>query len=135
MAKFKPECPICGEKVQITQFYCSTCESTVSGSFEFAKDPFAKLNPEQLNFLLAFVRAEGRLNKLEEILGLSYPTLKNRLNDVVRALGFEPEQEKPKAITPVERIAILDDLENGKITHEQALRFLQNEEPYPSRGE
>jgi len=129
MAKFKPECPICGDKVTITRFYCPSCYSTVDGNFEIVKDPFTALSPDQLNFLLAFVRAEGRLNRLEEVLGISYPTLKNRLNDVIRALGFEPEQDKPKVVTPAERMAILDELENGHINHEQALRYLQGEEP------
>ena len=132
MAKFKPDCPICGEKVSITRFYCPACASRVDGNFEIEKDPFATLSPDQLTFLLAFVRAEGRLNRLEEVLGMSYPTLKNRLNDVIRALGYEPEQEKPKGITPADRMTILDQLENGQITHEQALRYLQGEEPFVS---
>lgn len=132
MAKFKPECPICGEKVTITRFYCPSCYSTVDGNFEIVKDPFSALSPDQFNFLLAFVRAEGRLNRLEEVLGISYPTLKNRLNDVIRALGYEPEQEKPKVVTPAERMAILDQLESGQITHEQALKYLQGEEPLKS---
>ena len=135
MTKFKPDCPICGEKVIITRFYCPACASSVDGNFEIANDTFAALSPDQLNFLLAFVRAEGRLNRLEEVLGMSYPTLKNRLNDVIRALGYEPEQEKPKGITPADRMTILDQLENGHITHDQALRYLQGEEPFIARGE
>ena len=134
MAKFKPDCPICGEKVTITRFYCPACNSRVDGNFEIEKDPFATLSNDQLTFLLAFVRAEGRLNRLEEVLGISYPTLKNRLNDVIRALGYEPEQEKAKGVTPSERMTILDELENGRITHEQALRYLQGEEPFVLRG-
>lgn len=134
MAKFKPDCPICGEKVTITRFYCPACNSRVDGAFEIEKDPFAALSTDQFNFLLAFVRAEGRLNRLEEVLGMSYPTLKNRLNEVIRSLGYEPEQEKRKGVTPAERMAILDELENGRITHEQALRYLQGEEPFISRG-
>ena len=134
MPKFSPKCPICGEQVTVIRFYCPSCDTRVDGNFEIQTDPFSSLTPEQTNFLLAFVRAEGRLNRLEEILGISYPTLKNRLNEVIRALGYEPDQEKPRVIAPSERMAILEDLENGRITHDQALRYLRGEEPFHTQG-
>lgn len=135
MPKFKTECPICGQQVTVTRFYCPSCNTRVDGNFEIETDPFSSLTPEQINFLLAFVRAEGRLNRLEEVLGISYPTLKNRLNEVIRALGYEPEQEKPRIVSAAERMAILEDLEKGRITHDQALRYLQGEEPFHVEGE
>ena len=85
---------------------------------------------QSINFLLTFVRSEGRLNRMEEILGLSYPTLKNRLNDVIMALGFQPEKEARFKLSDSQRQKILDDLENGRIDSNQALRYLQGEDEF-----
>jgi hypothetical protein len=63
---------------------------------------------------------------MEDELKLSYPTLRNRLYDVIRALGFEPGREEPQVkLTAEERRRILDDLDQGKISSDQAKRLLQ----------
>ena len=80
--------------------------------------------------MLTFVRCEGKLNRMEEILGLSYPTLKNRLNDVILALGFQPEKESPFKLSAIQRQQILEDLEAGRIDTDQALRYLQGEDKF-----
>jgi len=67
---------------------------------------------------------------MEEILGLSYPTLKNRLNDVIMALGFQPEKEIQFKLSDSQRQQVLDDLENGRIDSTQALRYLQGEDEF-----
>jgi len=73
----------------ITRAYCPACETSLEGYFQFQTDPFAVLSKDQRDFLLTFVRTEGRLNRMEDILGISYPTLKNRLIEIIHALGFE----------------------------------------------
>ena len=123
-------CPICQGKVVVTRFFCPDCQTSVEGSFLPRQSPFQNLNSEQMNFLLTFIRSEGRLNRMEEVLGLSYPTLKNRLNDVIMALGFLPEKEIPFKPSDSQRKHILDDLENGRIDSEQALRYLQGEDEF-----
>jgi len=76
--------------------------------------------------VLTFVRCEGRFNRMEEELKLSYPTIRNRLFDVIRALGYEPgKEEVPAKPSMEERKRILDDLDQGKITPDQAKRLLQ----------
>ena len=67
---------------------------------------------------------------MEEILGLSYPTLKNRLNELITALGMEPERPTQTKLTASQRQNILDDLEAGRIDSNQALRYLQGEEEF-----
>jgi len=62
---------------------------------------------------------------MEDELNLSYPTLRNRLYDVIRALGFEPGKEEERSLTAQERLQILDDLEKGKINTTQAQQLLQ----------
>ena len=127
--QFTNTSPICQSKVRITRYHCDGCGTTIEGSFLLPVDPFSRLIEEQRHFMLTFVRAEGRLNRMEEILGMSYPTLKNRLNELITALGFQAElySKKPNA---AERQAILDDLEAGRIDSDQALRYLQGDEPF-----
>lgn len=129
MPEFTNACPICQSKVRITRYHCDSCDSTIEGSFILPRDPLSKLSDDQRHFLLTFVRAEGRLNRMEEILGISYPTLKNRLNELIAALGYTAELTGLKP-TSEERQAILDDLEAGRIDSNQALRFLQGEQAF-----
>ncbi len=123
------KCPVCGSQLTITELHCNHCDTTIQGSFSGATGPFAQLTPEQIQFILTFVRCEGRFNRMEDELKLSYPTIRNRLYEVIRALGYEPgKEEAPVRLTPEERKRILDDLDQGKITSEQAKRMLQGME-------
>lgn len=71
--------------------------------------------------MLTFIRCEGRFNRMEEELKLSYPTLRNRLYEIIRALGFEPGKEEiPVRLTAEERLSVLDELAQGVITAAEA---------------
>lgn len=130
MNQLPKKCPICQGNVVVTRFFCPDCQTSVEGTFVAQQSPFQNLTADQMNFLLTFVRSEGRLNRMEEILGLSYPTLKNRLYDVIMALGFQPEKEVRYKLSDSQRQQILDDLENGRIDSTQALRYLQGEDEF-----
>ena len=89
---------------------------------------FFQLSQEQLNFIETFVRCEGKITRMEIELGLSYPTIRNRLHDVIRALGYEPGESETPRLTDEERHQILEDLEQGKISYEDAMRMLEEGE-------
>lgn len=131
-------CPVCDAALEVTRLHCNQCHTSIEGHFvpgEGAPNPFAQLNPEQMRFLLTFVRCEGRYNRMEEELDLSYPTLRNRFNEILRQLGFEPGREEPPARPSAEeRRRILEDLEQGRITSADAQRRLRGrkEETIPS---
>ncbi len=125
MRRLPEKCPICESDVYVTRFYCPKCETNFEGHFQAHSGPFADLSEEQRQFVLTFVRCEGRFNRMEDELNLSYPTLRNRLYDVIRALGFEPGKEEERSLTAQERLQILDDLEKGKINTTQAQQLLQ----------
>lgn len=120
-------CPVCGNNLTITRYYCSQCDTTIEGRFTGAEGVFSQLTPEQLNFCVTFIRCEGRLNRMEDELSMSYPTLRNRLVEIIRALGFEPGKEEitPKTATPEERAQILDDMDSGRISYQEAKKLLQ----------
>jgi len=132
----------------ITRLHCPSCETTIEGHFApglsrlqeaFSPEqlrsllPFSRLSQEQLYFILTFVRCEGRFNRMEEELNLSYPTLRSRLDEIIRALGFEPAREEtppgPAPLAHAERQSILDLLSQGEIGVEEARRRLSGKLP------
>jgi hypothetical protein len=120
------KCPVCDGELTVTRLHCDTCETTIEG--RFANGAFAGLTPEQLDFIETFVRVEGRMNRLAEEMSLSYPTLRNRLQEVIRALGYEPGKEDVPEITDEKRRSVLEELDAGKISAEDAMRLLNGEE-------
>lgn len=123
-------CPICGGELVVTSAQCRVCDTRLEGRFAPQVTAFAALNAQQLAFLETFLRCEGKLNCVGDRLGLSYPTVRNRLREVIRALGFEPEgaeEAGEAAAAPDEELRrqVLDDLEAGRITPEEALRLLE----------
>jgi len=117
-------CPVCGEEMTVTRVHCRHCDTVVEGHFALGK--FHRLTPEQLQFAENFIRCEGKITRVEEIMGLSYPTVRARLHDLIRALGYEVGPE-PVAVSPDERRGILEELAQGKISAEDALGFLQGQ--------
>ena len=86
------------------------------------------MTAEHLDFIVTFVRCEGKINRMEQEVGLSYPTIRNRLHEVIRALGFEPGKDEAIEISPERRNTVLEDLETGKISADEAMRILRGEE-------
>ena len=115
------KCPICKSELAVTRLYCAQCDTTIEGHFHADISPFAALSDEQMQFLLTFVRCEGRFNRMEEEMSLSYPTLRNRFNDILKTLGYEPgKEDAPAKLTAEDRMRILDELSQGTLTPEEA---------------
>lgn len=115
------QCPVCKSELVVTRLFCLNCNTTIEGHFHPETNLFAPLSPEQMQFLLTYIRCEGRFNRMEEELNLSYPTLRNRFNEILRSLGFEPGREEiPVRLTAEDRMRILDELAEGRISSEEA---------------
>lgn len=119
-------CPVCQNELIVSRLTCPSCDTVVEG--RFTAGHFANLTEEQLNFIIAFVRNEGKLNRMEDELNLSYPTIRNRLHEVIRALGFEPGKDETPEIDDEKRRSVLEDLDAGKISADDAMRILRGEE-------
>jgi hypothetical protein len=123
MNKLPTICPICAGEIAITRIYCRECDTTIEG--RFSSRSFAQLSPEQLDFVETFVRCEGKLNRMTEEVGVSYPTLRNRLHEVIRALGYEPGgADEPSSLSGEARQNILEDLDAGRISVQAAMSLL-----------
>ena len=122
------QCPICREALQVTRLYCPNCDTTLEGHFGLGR--FDQLTPDQLTFIETFVRCEGKINRVGEEMGVSYPTVRSRLTDVIRALGYEVgdgEEEPAGTVSDDVRKSILEQLAQGKLTSEEAVKQLRGE--------
>ncbi len=120
------ECPVCKSELIVTALDCRECDTTING--RFFTGPFAALSQEQLEFIELFVRKEGKINRLEPELGISYPTIRNRLHEIIRAMGYEPGEEEESFLSEEERRKIIDDLAQGNIEYEDAMQMLKENE-------
>ena len=118
------QCPVCGGEMLVTKVHCRECGTTLEG--RFSARTFAQLTPEQMEFAELFIRLEGKITHMEKELGLSYPTIRKRLHEVIRAMGYEPgeEDEETPALSEEKRRKVLDDLGAGDISYEDALKIL-----------
>jgi len=122
------ECPVCHNELTVSRLQCQTCGTSIEGIFNLESSPFSKLDSEQMQFALNFVRFEGRMNRLEDELKMSYPTLRNRLLDIIHTLGFEAGKvDSPVKPDEKERNKILANLESGVIDVAEAKRRLGGE--------
>lgn len=114
------KCPVCSAKLRVTKLKCNKCGTVIENDFELSK--FEYLSSEQLNFMEVFLKCRGNIKDVEKELGISYPTVRAKLDDVVSALGYTVIK-KPT----VNSKEILDMLERGEITPEQALNMMKEE--------
>ncbi|MCX6045631.1 MAG: DUF2089 domain-containing protein [Chloroflexi bacterium] len=124
MIPLPSQCPFGGGEIVVTRFYCPDSGLTVEGQFSVVA-PFAQLAPEQLKFVEIFVRCEGKLSRMEDELKLSYPTIRTRLHEVIRALGYEPGKEEPSGVSEDKRKSVLQALDEGQLSFEEAMQMLQ----------
>ncbi|PLR89077.1 DUF2089 domain-containing protein [Bacillus sp. T33-2] len=113
-------CPVCSKTLKITKLHCTHCHTTIENDFELSK--FASLSQEQLQFVETFLVCRGNIKEVEKELGISYPTVRGKLNDVITALGYE-QQKKSES----DEKKIVSMLEKGEITPEEAIKLLKGE--------
>ncbi|AEM79023.1 hypothetical protein SAMN04244560_01555 [Thermoanaerobacter thermohydrosulfuricus] len=111
-------CPVCSEKMVVTRLECPQCGTAIEGKFELCK--FCYLSKEQRDFLELFIRTRGNIREMEKELGLSYPTIRNKLDNLIAALGYEVERRPT-----VDKKEVLKKLESGEITVQEALKLLK----------
>ncbi len=83
------KCCICGEKLTVSRLSCSSCGTTMEGTFEGC--PFCSLSPEEMRFLLIFLKNRGSIKDVEREMGISYPTVRAALDNLIASLGLNEE--------------------------------------------
>jgi hypothetical protein len=79
-------CPVCSGELTIARLHCRTCGTALEG--EFGVGRFGRLDREQMNLLESFLRSRGNLKEMERELGISYPTVRGRVDALIRSLGL-----------------------------------------------
>jgi len=120
-------CPVCSSELAVTRLHCRSCGTTLEGDFSVGR--FGRLSRDQVTLLESFLRSRGNLRDMERELGISYPTVRSRVEALVRALGFGPrgddddtdESTPASESTPADsRRAILERLARHDISAEEA---------------
>ena len=112
------ECPICKSDLNVTKLECTNCHTELSGQFQLSK--FNYLSKEHLYFIEVFIKNRGSIKQIEKELGISYPTVKKNLDEVIVSLGYEvSEEEKMKKEDVFAR------LEKGEITALEAAKLIK----------
>lgn len=114
------QCPVCHHELTITKLNCEQCHTSIEGQFEPCE--FCRLEKEHIEFMKTFIRCRGNIKDVEREMGISYPTVKSKLNQLIAALGFEDEGETLVAeeVKKEERKRIVDALERGEISAKEA---------------
>ena len=126
-------CPVCEGELHVTRLQCGTCGTGIEG--QFAVGRFGRLNREQLSLLESFLRARGNLRELERESGLSYPTVRGRVEALVRALGLgdgpaaADSPGRPTSSDPAARRQILERLARRELSAEEAAAALRGAMP------
>jgi len=128
-------CPVCSNELAITRLHCGSCGTTLEGDFSVGR--FGRLNRDQLALLESFLRSRGNLREMERELGISYPTVRARVEALVRALGFgpradagsaDPAEDDDTAVTPLPqtRDSVLERLARREISAEDAAAAIRH---------
>lgn len=152
MTDFVGSCPSCQHRLVVTALECPHCGVTVGGRFELP--PALTLSPDLSRFLSLFVRVRGNLKEMERLLGVSYPTVRSKLDQLVavfeqdagrsagaadrrwvrgpgergarRSSGLAPELPSPPDVPPPDPVAarILSQIAEGELSVDDAIRQL-----------
>ena len=116
--KLLMKCPVCNSDLKVIKLKCNKCSTVIENEFELPK--IAYLNNDELNFIEVFIKCRGNIKDVEKELGISYPTVRAKLDEVISSLGYSVVKQKT-----VNNKEIIDMLEKGEISAEQALNMLK----------
>ena len=112
------KCPVCSSKLRVVKLKCNKCGTVIENEFELSK--FEYLGEDQLRFMETFIMCRGNIKDVEKELGISYPTVRAKLDEVISALGYVVVK-KPV----IESAEIIDMLEKGEISADQAVSMMK----------
>ena len=89
-------CPACHNQLKVKSLICEQCDTEIQGQYELP--PLASLCPDDQAFILDFMKVSGSLKEMAKLLGLSYPTVRNRLDEIIERvkLAEKPEENNRK---------------------------------------
>lgn len=110
-------CSYCGEGMRISKLTCEACGLSHEG--DFLTPRLYRLEPDEQHFVELFVLASGSLKQMAQLLGVSYPTVRGRLDRLIDRLREEQQRDQQR------KQKILQDIEDGRITPQKGMRMLE----------
>jgi hypothetical protein len=117
MAYGQNQCAYCGSHLRVSKLSCEDCGLAYEGEFYTPK--LGRLDREDQHFIELFILASGSLKQMSELLEISYPTVRSRLNRLIERLEEEKRKDERR------RQQILQDIEQGRISPKQGMRLLE----------
>lgn len=121
MKKIISQCPVCEGKLSVVRLKCQQCGTVIENEFTLSK--FDYLSAGEQYFTETFIKCRGNIKEVEKELGISYPTVRARLDEVIQKLGYDKETVRDEEL--IRRETILKALEQGEITAEEAIQKLK----------
>lgn len=115
-------CPVCGHSLNVRVFQCASCHTRIEGTFDPPHSKFLLLSKKDLEFAELFIRLRGNIKEVEKHLGVSYPTVRSMLDQVIERMGYPVRDDIDKK----RRMEIIDQLEKGSISAEKAAQLLKS---------
>lgn len=113
-------CPACEAAMTVTELTCPACDTRIQG--QFVPSPLLHLAAQQLQFVEVFLRCRGNIREVERELGISYPTVRAKLDEVISHLGYHTQAPDPGEADGIEAIR---QFENGDLSFEETLEKLR----------
>jgi len=85
-------CPACNSQLKVKSLICEQCDTEIQGQYELP--PLASLCPNDQAFILDFMKASGSLKEMAKLLRLSYPTVRNRLDEIIERVKLAENPDK-----------------------------------------
>ena len=114
------KCPVCGDPLTVTQLTCKSCSLRMEGEFESCE--FCNLSEENMDFLRSFIKCRGVIKDVEKELGISYPTVRSRLDRLITELGYG---EPPIKSRDEKRYDVLEAVKEGAVSPSEAVAALR----------
>ncbi len=122
--KLLNECPVCSNHLEVRVLECPACHTRIEGKFAPPHSRIFYLSKKDLEFVELFVRLRGNIKEVEKALGVSYPTVRGTLDRVIEKMGYHVKHESGSK----RRKEILEKLEKGEISAEEAARLIKSGE-------
>jgi hypothetical protein len=114
-------CPVCATPLRIARLECDSCRTAIEGDFDRGR--LGRLSRDQLGFVEVFLECRGKIKDVEQRLGLSYPTVVSRLEQVVEAMGGPAPSEGDARSRRID--GLLESLARGELTPAAAAERLK----------
>jgi hypothetical protein len=122
MKRAVSHCPVCGNALVISRLTCQECGTSIEGAFGHGL--FSDLTDEERRFVELFVVVRGNIKEMEKRLGISYPTVRNKLDAIVAKLDKKLQKDDPDTRSR-RRLDIIESIKRGEISPEEGAALIE----------